>query len=261
MFVGFASFPRPQVSGAISGHTLGEAAYRLVQNTLNTKSEQMSYRNFRGNQAINRPRPAGPPGYERGISGGTSTQNSSSNHHAVYRPRAAGQLGFEQGAGQYGYEMGYYNDPNFHDRHHLSRGPAVSSKYHVSPNNKQDYRPNVGFKMQDRISYMEQQQDLRNGISALCIEGGPKIRPPEAASPGAPNSSQITHVLTQLVPNIGPLPSPPPKWITRPAAGSTEMYSRQQVSSTEDHEIPAKKMVYQLKYKPTLNLMDSEMQQ
>lgn len=252
---------RPQVSGAISGPTLGEAAYRLVQNTLNIKSEQMSYRNFRGNQAINRPRPAGPPGYERGISGGTSTQNSSSNHHAVYRPRAAGQLGFEQGAGQYGYELAYYNDPNFHNRHYLSRGPAVSSKYRVSPNNKQDYRPNVGFKMQDRISYMEQQQDPRNGISALCIEGGSKIRPPEAASPGAPNSSQITHVLAQLVPNIGPLPSPPPKWITRPVAGSTEMYSRQQVSSTEDHERAVKKMVYQLKYKPTLNLMDSEMEQ
>ncbi|XP_073139716.1 5'-3' exoribonuclease 4 isoform X3 [Henckelia pumila] len=252
---------RPQVFGAISGPTLGEAAYRLVQNTLNIKSEQMSYRNFRGKQAINRPRPAGPPGYERGISDRTSTQNSSSNHHAIYRPRAAGQLGFEQGAGQYGYELGYSNDPNFNDRHYLPRGSAVSSKYHVSPNNKQEYRTNIGFKMQDRASYMEQQQDLINDISALCIEGGSKIRPPEAASPGDPNSNQMIHVLPQLLPNFGPLPSPPPKWITRPAAGSTEMYSRQVVNSTEHHERPVKKMVYQHKNKSTLNLMDSELQQ
>ncbi|KZV43629.1 5'-3' exoribonuclease 4-like [Dorcoceras hygrometricum] len=252
---------RPQVSGAISGPTLGEAAYRLVQNTLSMKSKQMSYRNFQGNQAIIRPRPAGPPGYERGIFGRTSSQNSSSTHHAIYRPRAAAQLGFEQGAGQYGYELSYYNDPNFHETHYLPRAPGVGSKYHVFPNNKQDYRPNIGFKMQDRFSYMEQQQDLRNGISALCIEGGPKIRPPETAFGPAPNSSQITLDPPQPVPKIDPLPSPPPKWITRPAVRSTEMYSRQQVNSIENHERLGKKMVYQLKCKPALSHVESELQE
>ncbi|PIN24985.1 hypothetical protein CDL12_02277 [Handroanthus impetiginosus] len=57
---------RPRLSGAISGPVLGEAAYRLVHNTLNIKSERTNYRNFQGNHAANRLRPAGPPGYEGG---------------------------------------------------------------------------------------------------------------------------------------------------------------------------------------------------
>ncbi|KAK4424692.1 5'-3' exoribonuclease 4 [Sesamum alatum] len=91
---------RPRVSGAISGPVLGEAAYRLVHNTLNIKPERMNYRNTQGNHVTNRLRPAGPPGYERGVS---ESQNSLS-HQAPYRERAVGQSGMIEEPGRYGYQ-------------------------------------------------------------------------------------------------------------------------------------------------------------
>ncbi|GMG99626.1 hypothetical protein Nepgr_001466 [Nepenthes gracilis] len=65
---------RPQVPGAISGPQLGKAAHRLVKNTLNIKHSDSSpewldhtpRQNFTGNHIVNRLRPSGPSGYERG---------------------------------------------------------------------------------------------------------------------------------------------------------------------------------------------------
>ncbi|KAK3145817.1 hypothetical protein QOZ80_3BG0257940 [Eleusine coracana subsp. coracana] len=63
---------RPQVPGALSGSLLGEAAHRLVKNTLQMKSGSsaalldMPYRGTPYGSGI-RPRPAGPLGYERGF--------------------------------------------------------------------------------------------------------------------------------------------------------------------------------------------------
>ncbi|KAL6638032.1 hypothetical protein ACP70R_025604 [Stipagrostis hirtigluma subsp. patula] len=63
---------RPQVSGALSGSLLGEAAHRLVKNSLQIKSGSsaalldMPYRGAPYGPG-NRPRPAGPLGYERGF--------------------------------------------------------------------------------------------------------------------------------------------------------------------------------------------------
>ncbi|XP_034917881.1 5'-3' exoribonuclease 4 [Populus alba] len=54
---------RPQVPRAVAGPVLGEAAHRLVKNTLNIKPNGSS---SRGNYTFNRPRPAGPAGYGRG---------------------------------------------------------------------------------------------------------------------------------------------------------------------------------------------------
>uniref|UniRef100_A0A0D9W034 5'-3' exoribonuclease n=1 Tax=Leersia perrieri TaxID=77586 RepID=A0A0D9W034_9ORYZ len=63
---------RPQVSGALSGSVLGEAAHRLVKNSLQIKSGYSAGlldMPYRGSPYVhgNRPRPAGPLGYERGF--------------------------------------------------------------------------------------------------------------------------------------------------------------------------------------------------
>lgn len=63
---------RPQVSGALSGSLLGEAAHRLVKNSLQIRSGNAAgllYMPYRGAPygPGNRPRPAGPLGYERGF--------------------------------------------------------------------------------------------------------------------------------------------------------------------------------------------------
>ncbi|KAL5219105.1 hypothetical protein ABZP36_019789 [Zizania latifolia] len=63
---------RHQVSGALSGCVLGEAAHRLVKNSLQIKTGNsaglldMAYRGVPPGRG-NRPRPAGPLGYERGF--------------------------------------------------------------------------------------------------------------------------------------------------------------------------------------------------
>lgn len=59
---------RPQVPGAIGGPQLGEAAHRLLANTLNIKHRNPHQsRNSPSNTFMSpRPRPAGPTGYERG---------------------------------------------------------------------------------------------------------------------------------------------------------------------------------------------------
>ncbi|KAK4491078.1 hypothetical protein RD792_001800 [Penstemon davidsonii] len=235
---------RRQVSGALSGPTLGEAAHRLVHNTLNIKPDRINYRNFQGNHVSNRLRPAGPPGYEKGISDGTSNQNSSS-HHIQYRQRAPGPSGYERGGGGlYGYkQQGFYDDPKFVNGHFNPRAGqsgyergASRYGYEQDPNGNYGPRAPVGSATQDVYLYQEQQHGLRNDMSALTIEGGGRPRP------------NLSNSSPQIVKNSGPLPSPPPKWISRPAAGgSTIMDSREA------------KMVYQIKNKTTQqSLMDPE---
>lgn len=192
---------------------MGEAAHRLVHNTLNIKPERMNSRNFQGNHVANRMRPAGPPGYEMGMS---EIQNSS-NHHAPYRPRAvAGPSGY----GLYGYnEPGYYGHPNSFSGHYSPHAPMNNARYGAPPNNMQINRPI--YNAQDRYSYQEQHHDLRSGMSALTIDDDLKGRPLPGTSSRSSNSVQTTQL-------SGPLPTPPPKWISKRPAGSTEMYSKQQ---------------------------------
>ncbi|KAI3448662.1 hypothetical protein Pfo_005327 [Paulownia fortunei] len=247
---------RPHVSGAISGPILGEAAYRLVHNALNIKSERTNSRNFQGNHVISRMRPAGPPGYERGV----SESQSCSNHHAPYRLREAGQSGYERGAGRYGYnEQGYNDDPNFLNGHYIPYAPMGSANYGISLNDMQSNRQT--FNTQDKYSYHEQHHDLRNSMSALTIEGGFKTRPLAAMSSRSSNSGQVSYIRPHLAQYAGPLPSPPPKWISRRAGGSTVMYPRQQQTSVATGLERPVKMVYQVKNKAAQNLVDSELQQ
>ncbi|KAF3796106.1 5'-3' exoribonuclease 4 [Nymphaea thermarum] len=83
---------RPQVPNAISGPLLGEAAHRLLKNTLQLPNNgprvsQFSYGSSRAydpqerngsSYVLNRPRPIGPSGYEQGF-GPSSSQNRDTN--------------------------------------------------------------------------------------------------------------------------------------------------------------------------------------
>lgn len=244
-------FYRPQVSGAISGPILGEAAHRLVHNTLNIKSERTNSRNFHGNHVTNRMRPAGPPGYEMGVS---EIQNSP-NRHPSYRPRAPGPSGY----GRYGYnEQGQYSDPNTFGVHYSPHAPMGGARYGGPPYNMQINRPI--YNAQDRYQYQEQHHDLRGGMSALTIEGGSfKGRSSAGSSSRSSNSVQISQTATQLSQHMGPLPTPPPKWISK-RPETTETYSKQQAFITAGQPVKLAHR-YQVKTKTTQNVVDSELQQ
>ncbi|KNA09594.1 hypothetical protein SOVF_152220 [Spinacia oleracea] len=96
---------RPQVPGAIRGPQLGEAAHRLLKNTLNMKHTGSSpglldyymphqNQNHPGNNTFNRPRPAGPVGYERGYYDDRSyygPRPMANGYRAPYEPRGIRQ--------------------------------------------------------------------------------------------------------------------------------------------------------------------------
>lgn len=120
---------------------LGEAAHRLVKNTLNYKPngssglvEQPVYRNIP--YAVTRPRPAGPSGNERGF--------------------------------------GYYPNSNYGYYHHMQ--DIVSNSRSPNPSNGvQGNRHNS--RMQDRYQYQDQYGDMRTGMSHLRIEESVRGRP------------------------------------------------------------------------------------
>ncbi|KAL2942450.1 5'-3' exoribonuclease 4 [Bienertia sinuspersici] len=98
---------RPEVPGAIRGPQLGEAAHRLLKNTLNIKHTDPSpglldyapHRNLPGNPMFNRPRPAGPAGYERGY---YDDSNYNYGHHHMPRPLSTGyRLPYEPRGSRY----------------------------------------------------------------------------------------------------------------------------------------------------------------
>ncbi|KAM7280223.1 hypothetical protein ACFE04_007357 [Oxalis oulophora] len=131
---------RQQVPGAIAGPRLGSAALRLVKNTLNVKSNgspsgilvQPSHHHFQGNNALNRPRPAGPQA------------------HNKYR--------------------GYNNDdPNYLYGHHGGPQNVTSGPGYPVANYGQGNRNN--FKMLgNRSHYQDQYPDLRAGVSGISLE-------------------------------------------------------------------------------------------
>ncbi|PIA44909.1 hypothetical protein AQUCO_01700467v1 [Aquilegia coerulea] len=113
---------RPQVSRAISGPHLGEASHRLLRNTLQIKPstsgwlDQSSYRqHISNNHTVNRPRPAGPSGYERG----------------------------------------YAQDPNYYYANNTPRGTISISRSTPSFNeirNEQNYRTPERYQYQDQYN-------------------------------------------------------------------------------------------------------------
>lgn len=202
---------RPQVPGAIAGPVLGEAAHRLIKNTLNYKPngspgffEQPSYRNFQGNyaNAVTRPRPAGPSGYERGYGDD---------------PR---------------YNYGNYNYP---------QGMRGNSRFPVPSNGMQGNKHHA--RMQERF----QHQDLGTEMSALAIEETTRSRPPILMLSRMQNPGYSGNPGQQFLQNMGPLPPPPNNWINRAAAGEPAMYNGHESASGGAYAKQQVKKIYQIK--------------
>lgn len=197
--------------GAIAGFILGEAAHRLVKNTLNIKPtgspsgmlESSPSRNVPGYYTVNRPRPAGPSGYEGG----------------------------------------FFDDSSYHGCCNSSQGITGVPRFSPSSNGVQGQRNNL--KTQDRLYHQEQYQDLRTGMSALSMEETVRSRA-HADPQRMPNSGYSPNRRNQFVQNTGVLPSPPTKWINRPANGNGGMYYRQEGNSGGVYEKQVKK-IYQVK--------------
>lgn len=170
-------FVRPQVPGAIAGPMLGEAAHRLVKNTLNIRTNNIGFfgaapqRNYPGNYGSNRPRPAGPSGYERGI-----------------------DVDYQY----YGYQNNI-------------RGIAANSRSPVMLNGMQGYKQNI--RIQEKSQYPEQYRNLKQGMSALTMEESVRVRPSAMMSPQMPGSGQSTP--TEKEQNMCGPPPPPTKWIKK----------------------------------------------
>lgn len=201
--------------GAIAGPQLGEAAHRLVKNTLNIKFNNAShgfveqpYQNIHAHHMMNRIRPPGSSGYGKYYGEDTSSHYAHYNNH-----------------------HGTMNRPRF-------------------PNGGQNDRQN--FRIQDRSHYQEPLHNVKTGFSALTLEEGARSRSsamvspkPPATSSRMPNSGSATYLQHQYVQNIGP-PIPPPKWITK-APTVNGVHTRHQEAAYGIAYDKQMKKVYQVK--------------
>ncbi|KAK9086828.1 hypothetical protein Syun_029222 [Stephania yunnanensis] len=193
---------RPQVSQAISGAHLGEAAHRLLKNTLNIKPNNSGFfdqgpsRNFPNNHTLNRQRPAGPSGYERGF-----VQNSN-------------------------YQ---YEHQNNYARPAISNSRSAPS-FNEWQGNKPNYRP------QQDPSFYHGRYDVQMGMSSLTVQEGPLNPPHSRTLQWVPNNVRPSSTMYQQQPqrqpvhNTGQLPRPPINWIDKLVNGNIEPYVRQNES-------------------------------
>ncbi|XP_058754260.1 5'-3' exoribonuclease 4-like isoform X1 [Vicia villosa] len=129
---------RPQLPGAITGFQLGEAAHRLVKNSLNIKLNNTSHvlaEQPPVRHTVNRFQSAGPSGY-----GTYSRENTNS----------------------------YYGEYNHHGVMTRHRNPVSSNGGHIDRQN---------FRIQDRSRHQEQLQNVNNGFSSLTMEEGSRPTP------------------------------------------------------------------------------------
>ncbi|KAL6132590.1 hypothetical protein ACLB2K_064830 [Fragaria x ananassa] len=234
---------RPQIPGAIAGPMLGEAAHRLVKNTLNLRPSNASSGswdqprplrttsgNYIGNYPVNSPRPAGPSGYERGFREEPNYGNSFNPQDIMARPRAP-----------------------------YSNGPQ-GNRQSFRTQERTQYQEQ-SFRSQERIQYQEQNHNLRNGMSSLTMEGSVRTRSPVVAQPGMPNPGYSTNPHSQFVQNTGALPVPPPKWINKESSANGGFYGRQQEPGFGGPYEQQVKKVYQVKARAPQDLSNSGNQQ
>lgn len=231
---------RPQVPGGISGPSLGEAAHRLLKNTLNIKSngsyagvmEEKTYLNALGNHTANRLRPVGPSGFGKGFHEQMNYRSPMGNILAN-RPRSTVSSGY--GA--------FIEDPRYN--YYPRENPRVGGDQRFSVSAYETNGNTQNFRAQYRGSSQEQHHYLRDGVSGLTIEGNGRLRTNTTLLP-----TQSHNTRQQFMENIGALPSPPTKWISRPSTGTS-------AATGFDKQVQVKK-IYQIKTRPTQNLSDTE---
>ncbi|CAK8544737.1 unnamed protein product [Lathyrus sativus] len=205
---------RQHVPGAIAGPQLGEAAHRLVRNSLQ----------------FNNNTPYGLPDQFQG-------------HHTMNKVRPTGA----SGSGRYYGE----ESNNYYGQNYSPQGIMTRPRFPMSSNGWQNDRQNI--RIQDRSQYYEQFHNMKTGFHALTMDEGVKPRSSVAPSPKIPammlmrpqNSGHTTNLQSQFVQNIGP-PIPPPNWISK-APDMDGIYAMHQEAGLGGaYDKPIKK-VYQIK--------------
>ncbi|CAN1285395.1 5'-3' exoribonuclease 4 [Linum perenne] len=149
---------RRQLPGVISGPELGEAAHRLVRNTLNIRSN---------NWLLERPL----------FPNGTGNQMPSRSR----RP----------------YGRGYGDDQNYRDGHYNNQQGAMSGgpKSPLPPNGVQGSRHN--FRPRERFRNPDKFRDLRMGVSSLTLDENVGVRPPAQRKPNSGYPRNFNHQFEQ----------------------------------------------------------------
>lgn len=220
---------------------LGEAAHRLLKNTLNMKPantsfgilSQTPYRNMHSNHLVNRPRPAGPSGYEKGF-------NGDSNYHF----------------GRYDNSQGEISSPQFLSPNNL-QGNRQNFRAQDRSTFQEQYRnlktTEQNIRVQDRLPYQGQFSELSTEMSALTIEEGVRAKQPAVRASRMPTTADAMNTNNQFAQNKSP-PAPPSKWIEKQATGNAGISV-----SAGTYEKTMKK-VYQVKMQQHLGSSDHEFQ-
>ena len=137
-------------AGAITGSQLGEAAHRLVKNTLNIKWNDTSHGLLEQppvRHTINKFHSAGPSGHGKYHGENTNSYYGEHNHHGI----------------------------------------MTRQRYPISSNGEQMHRQD--FRIQDRSRHQEQLQNLKTGFSALTMEERLRPKPSSALPISGPTTN------------------------------------------------------------------------